>query len=104
MSTVLARFHEFFFLTPFFFSATVNSMQGKIEGLSTTNALMKEDLSICQNALFKSQEENKKLLSQMGGGSSNDHYQISTDKVFIQIKNYKSEDDFIFFLFVIFRT
>ena len=82
-STILARFHEFFFLLFFFFSATVNSMQGKIEGLSTTNALMKEDLSICQNALFKSQEENKKLLSQLGGAGSNDHYQISTDKVFI---------------------
>ena len=43
-------------------------MQTKIEGLTTTNALMKEDLNICQNALFKTQEENKKLLSQMDGG------------------------------------
>jgi len=67
-------------------NATVNSMQGKIEGLSTTNALMKEDLSICQNALFKSQEENKKLLSQLGGAGSNDHYQISTDKNIIGLR------------------
>ena len=53
-------------------------MQAKIEGLTTTNALMKEDLSICQNALFKSQEDNKKLFSQVGNSSD---YSTSTDKV-----------------------
>ncbi len=53
-------------------------MQSKIEGLTTTNALMKEDLSICQNALFKSQEDSKKMLSQMGRyENTND----STDRV-----------------------
>ena len=68
-------------------SATVNSLQTKIEGLTTTNALMKEDLSICQNALFKTQEENKKLLSQMDGGgqtsTTNDgsSYSSTTDRV-----------------------
>ena len=55
-------------------------MQAKIEGLTTTNALMKEDLSICQNALFKSQEDNKKLFSQVGNSSDSS---ISTDKVII---------------------
>ena len=75
-------------------------MQGKIEGLSTTNALMKEDLSICQNALFKSQEENKKLLSQLGGAGSNDHYQISTDKVFNLCDVNLKWSIFITFLFI----
>ena len=46
-------------------STTMNSMQSKIEGLATTNALMKEDLSICKAALVKSQEENKKLKAQL---------------------------------------
>jgi hypothetical protein len=40
-------------------------MQSKIEGLTTTNALMKEDLSICRNALSKTQEENRKLLNKV---------------------------------------
>jgi hypothetical protein len=40
-------------------------MQGKMEGLTTTNALMKEDLSICTNALFRAQEENRILLTQL---------------------------------------
>ena len=61
-------------------------MQTKIEGLTTTNALMKEDLNICQNALFKTQEENKKLLSQMDGGGQNSttndgSYSSTTDRV-----------------------
>ena len=45
---------------------------------------MKEDLNICQNALFKTQEENKKLLSQMDGGqtTTNDgSYSSTTDRV-----------------------
>ena len=43
----------------------MSNMQSKIEGLTTTNALMKEDLSICQNALAKTQEENRKLLNKV---------------------------------------
>ena len=50
--------------TFWFFSATVSGMQTKIEALTTTNALMKEDLSICRKELAKTQEENRKLLSQ----------------------------------------
>ena len=37
------------------FSSTMSTMQSKIEGLTTTNALMKEDLSICRDALAKTQ-------------------------------------------------
>ena len=40
-------------------------MQSKLEGLSTTNALMKEDLSIGRTALAKSQEENRRLILQI---------------------------------------
>lgn len=40
-------------------------MQAKIESLTTTNALMKEDLAIARGALYRSQEENKRLLTQL---------------------------------------
>ena len=40
-------------------------MQAKLENLNATNALTKEDLSICKKALFKAQEENHKLLNQL---------------------------------------
>ena len=43
----------------------MSTMQSKIEGLTTTNALMKEDLSICRNALSKTQDENRKLLNKV---------------------------------------
>ena len=43
----------------------MSTMQSKIEVLTTTNALMKEDLSICRNALSKTQEENRKLLNKV---------------------------------------
>lgn len=48
----------------------MNSMQSKIEGLATSNTLMKEDLSICKTALLKSQEENRKLKAQLDSSSS----------------------------------
>ena len=46
-------------------SATVSNMQSKLENLNATNALTKEDLTICKKALFKAQEENHKLLNQL---------------------------------------
>ena len=36
-------------------SATVSSLQGKVEGLSTTNALVNEDLNLSKDALERSQ-------------------------------------------------
>jgi hypothetical protein len=43
----------------------VANMQAKMESLTTTNALMKEDLAIARGSLYRSQEENKRLLSQL---------------------------------------
>ena len=40
-------------------------MQSKIESLTTTNALMKEDLAIARGSLYRSQEENKRLMAQL---------------------------------------
>lgn len=42
-------------------SATVGNLQSKVEGLTTTNALMKEDLAIARNSLLALQAENLAL-------------------------------------------
>ncbi len=47
------------------FSANVSNLELKLESVTATNALMKEDLSIAQNSLVKLQEENKQLLVQL---------------------------------------
>jgi RUN and FYVE domain-containing protein 1/2 len=39
-------------------SATVQNLQAKVESLTTTNALMKEDLAIARNSLLVLQAEN----------------------------------------------
>lgn len=39
-------------------SATVANLQSKVESLTTTNALMKEDLAIARNSLLALQAEN----------------------------------------------
>ncbi|XP_026473023.1 RUN and FYVE domain-containing protein 2 isoform X1 [Ctenocephalides felis] len=44
-------------------NATVGNLQAKVESLTTTNALMKEDLSIAKSALLALQTENKMLRS-----------------------------------------
>lgn len=44
-----------------FFSATVTNLHGKVESLTTTNALMKEDLAIARNSLLALQAENAAL-------------------------------------------
>lgn len=43
------------------FSATVANLQQKVEQLTTTNALMKEDLAIARNSLLTLQAENGAL-------------------------------------------
>ena len=43
----------------------MNNLESKVEGLTTTNALMKEDLSISRKELLKKQQENKKLLEDL---------------------------------------
>lgn len=47
-------------------NATVTNLQNKVESLTTTNALMKEDLAIAKNSLLTLFEENKKLRKQVG--------------------------------------
>ena len=42
-------------------SATVTNLQSRVETLTTTNALMKEDLAIAKNAILSLQEENRTL-------------------------------------------
>ena len=47
-----------------FCSATVTNLQQKLEGLTTTNALMKEDLAIAKNNILQLQQENSELRSE----------------------------------------
>lgn len=47
-------------------SATVANLQAKVEGLTTTNALMKEDLAISKNTMITLVEENNQLKHALG--------------------------------------
>ncbi|XP_076054246.1 RUN and FYVE domain-containing protein 2-like isoform X2 [Oratosquilla oratoria] len=47
-------------------NATVTNLQAKVETLTTTNALMKEDLAISKNSIIQLQEENDKLRKERG--------------------------------------
>lgn len=51
----------------------MGNLQSKVEGLTTTNALMKEDLAIARNSLMALQAENlamrQSIRSGNGGGS-----------------------------------
>lgn len=53
-----------------FYSATVGNLQSKVEGLTTTNALMKEDLAIARNSLMALQAENLALRRSAQSGSN----------------------------------
>lgn len=44
----------------------MTNLQAKVESLTTTNALMKEDLAIAKNNIFALYEENKKLRQECG--------------------------------------
>lgn len=48
------------------FSATVTNLQAKVEALTTTNALMKEDLAIAKNNILSLQDENRQLKKELG--------------------------------------
>lgn len=56
----------------FFSSATVTNLQNKVESLTTTNALMKEDLAIAKNSLLALYEENQQLKKELGREDSKD--------------------------------
>ena len=47
-------------------SATVTNLQAKVETLTTTNALMKEDLSIAKNNIMSLYDENTNLKKELG--------------------------------------
>ncbi|KAL1492248.1 hypothetical protein ABEB36_012726 [Hypothenemus hampei] len=47
-------------------NATVTNLQAKVESLTTTNALMKEDLAIAKNNLMALYEENRQLRIECG--------------------------------------
>ncbi|XP_037896632.1 RUN and FYVE domain-containing protein 2 isoform X4 [Glossina fuscipes] len=49
-------------------NATVANLQAKVESLTTTNALMKEDLAIARNSLLALQAENQAMRQSAGGG------------------------------------
>lgn len=67
----------------FFFSATVGNLQSKVEGLTTTNALMKEDLAIARNSLLTLQAENLALRrsAQQATGSGNNGANVHPNNV-----------------------
>ncbi|CAD6992637.1 unnamed protein product [Ceratitis capitata] len=48
-------------------NATVGNLQAKVESLTTTNALMKEDLAIARNSLLALQAENQALRQNVTG-------------------------------------
>jgi hypothetical protein len=48
------------------FSATVTNLQAKVEALTTTNALMKEDMAIAKNNILSLCEENANLKKELG--------------------------------------
>ncbi|XP_031333069.1 protein RUFY3-like isoform X4 [Photinus pyralis] len=60
-------------------NATVTNLQTKVESLTTTNALMKEDLAIAKNSLLALYDENQQLRRELGreevtnSDSSKDH-------------------------------
>ncbi|CAH1964818.1 unnamed protein product [Acanthoscelides obtectus] len=49
-------------------NATVANLQSKVESLTTTNALMKEDMAISKNNLQSLYEENRRLRKRLAGG------------------------------------
>ena len=46
------------------------NLESKVESLTATHALMKEDLSICRTALGKSRDENRRLVMQLQRSAS----------------------------------
>nr|NP_001287559.1 uncharacterized protein Dmel_CG31064, isoform F [Drosophila melanogaster]AHN57558.1 uncharacterized protein Dmel_CG31064, isoform F [Drosophila melanogaster] len=52
-------------------NATVGNLQAKVESLTTTNALMKEDLAIARNSLLALQAENQAMRQSTSAGDNN---------------------------------
>ncbi|XP_014246687.1 RUN and FYVE domain-containing protein 2 isoform X2 [Cimex lectularius] len=73
-------------------NATVGNLQAKVESLTTTNALMKEDLSIAKANIMSLMEENKNLKTDKkrdvnsdrtdeGGGVKNSHSSLDVEQL-----------------------
>ncbi|XP_017847662.1 RUN and FYVE domain-containing protein 2 isoform X3 [Drosophila busckii] len=60
-------------------NATVGNLQAKVESLTTTNALMKEDLAIARNSLLALQAENQAMRQSASQGQS-DSNSTGSDK------------------------
>lgn len=65
-NTVIIYYCKLYFKQGYVFSATVANLQAKVESLTTTNALMKEDLAISKNTMITLVEENNQLKHALG--------------------------------------
>lgn len=59
----------------------MGNLQSKVEGLTTTNALMKEDLAIARNSLMALQAENLALRQSVQHGAGNGGHPINNQHV-----------------------
>lgn len=75
--------NKYFFL--YLFSATVGNLQAKIESLTTTNALMKEDLAIARNSVLAVTAENQALRQNLTSGLSIQTDSHSNDRASIDV-------------------
>ncbi|KPU80540.1 uncharacterized protein Dana_GF18723, isoform D [Drosophila ananassae] len=74
-------------------NATVGNLQAKVESLTTTNALMKEDLAIARNSLLALQAENQAMRqSSQGGDNTSTGSGGSSDKEKLKEKEKASEE------------
>ncbi|XP_018915382.1 RUN and FYVE domain-containing protein 2-like isoform X2 [Bemisia tabaci] len=70
-------------------TATVGNLQAKVEALTTTNALMKEDLEISKSNLYALMEENANLKAKLSSVNSSAHIEETTKGT----KDVKDEND-----------
>ncbi|KAF2901020.1 hypothetical protein ILUMI_05160 [Ignelater luminosus] len=74
-------------------NATVTNLQAKVESLTTTNALMKEDLAIAKNSLLTLYDENRQLRKELGREDEPDVLNICTDARLMKVSSDKSGDN-----------
>lgn len=71
----------------------MGNLQAKVESLTTTNALMKEDLAIARNSLLALQAENQAMRqSSQGGDNTSTGSGSSSDKEKLKEKEKASEE------------
>ncbi|XP_049864256.1 RUN and FYVE domain-containing protein 2 isoform X1 [Schistocerca gregaria] len=72
-------------------NATVTNLQAKVEALTTTNALMKEDLAIAKNNLLTLYEENENLKKELGLDSNSERMDEGGGEQNLPAQNKKTE-------------